>query len=42
MCYQTLGLTIRPDKEGFMAPADIASDANIDGVYSIVPDVPAH
>jgi hypothetical protein len=41
MCYQTLGLTIRPDKEGFMAPADIASDANIDGVYSIAPDAQA-
>jgi hypothetical protein len=40
-CYQTLGLTILPDKEGFMAPADIASDPNVVGVYSIGPDAPA-
>ncbi len=39
MCYQQIGIDIRPDKEGFMAPADIADDPNVDGVFSIVPDV---
>ena len=38
-CYQAIGITIRPDKQGFIAPADIASDPKVNAVLSLAPDV---
>ncbi len=37
-CYQELGITLRPDNEGFLAPADIANDPKIEAIYSMVGD----
>ena len=38
MCFQEVGITLRLDREGFMAPADIALDEFIEGVFSLRPD----
>ena len=37
-CYEALGIALAPDREGFIAPADIANDPGLTPVYSIVPD----
>ena len=39
-CYEVIGLPLAPDKEGFIAPADIANDPEVYAVYSLVPDPP--
>lgn len=39
-CLEEVGATIAPDKEGFIAPADIAADPNVIGLYSLQPDHP--
>lgn len=40
-CYEALGISLAPDREGFIAPADIANDPGMTAVYSLVPDSPA-
>lgn len=40
MCFQSIGLTILPDKEGFMAPGDIARDSKVVAVMALTPDPP--
>jgi hypothetical protein len=37
-CYEALGIRLAPDKEGFMAPADIAEDPNVFPVCALRPD----
>jgi hypothetical protein len=37
-CYDAMGLDLAPDREGFIAPADIANDPNIEAILSICPD----
>lgn len=38
-CYDAIGIELAPDKEGFIAPADIADDPKVSGIFSLVPDV---
>jgi len=38
MCFQSIGISILPDKEGFMAPGDIARDPKVDAVSALTPD----
>ena len=37
-CYEVMGIKLAPDIEGFIAPADIAADPNVEGVFSLKPD----
>ena len=37
-CFQAVGIDLVPDKEGFIAPADVANDPNVDALFSLVPD----
>jgi len=37
-CYDAVGIDLAPDKEGFMAPADIADDPEIEAVCAVRPD----
>ncbi len=39
-CLEAIGIRIAPDKEGFIAPADIADDPKMEPLYSILPDNP--
>jgi len=39
-CLDTIGIEIAVDKEGYIAPADIANDPKILGLYSLKPDNP--
>ncbi len=39
-CLDAIGIEIAPDKEGFIAPADLANDLKVIGVASIAPDNP--
>jgi hypothetical protein len=41
MCFQSIGISILPDKEGFMAPGDIARDPNVAAVMALTPDPPS-
>ena len=40
MCYKAMGIQIVPDKDGFLAPADIANDPNVYAVHAITSDIP--
>ena len=40
-CYAAMDINLAPDKEGFMAPADIAADPKVRAVLSLCPDPPA-
>ena len=40
-CYEAMGIALAPDREGFIAPADIANDPGVFAVYSVTPDVAA-
>lgn len=37
-CYGAIGIHLAPDIEGFMAPADIANDPEIEAVVALRPD----
>jgi hypothetical protein len=37
-CYQALGISLALDKGGFIAPADIANDPNVEAVCALCPD----
>lgn len=37
-CLGAVGVKLIPDAKGFMAPADIANDPNVDAVFSLTPD----
>lgn len=37
-CYEAMGIALAPDREGFIAPADIANDPGVFPVYSLTPD----
>jgi hypothetical protein len=37
-CFAAMGIELAPDKEGFMAPADIANDPKVDAVLSLCPE----
>jgi hypothetical protein len=37
-CYDAMGIDLAPDKEGFIAPADIADDPNVEAVCALCPD----
>ena len=37
-CLEAVGVRIAPDKEGFIAPADVANDPKVEGLFSIIPD----
>lgn len=37
-CLDVIGVEIAPDKEGYIAPADIAADAKVVGLFSLQPD----
>ncbi len=37
-CYEAVGIELAPDKRGFMAPADIAADPNIQTLMALCPD----
>ncbi len=37
-CYEALGITLAPDREGYIAPADIANDPDVEAVCAICPD----
>lgn len=37
-CYEAIGVKLAPDKEGFIAPADIANDPKVFRLYSLRPD----
>ncbi len=37
-CYDVMGVELAPDREGFIAPADIAADPNVEGLFSLKPD----
>ena len=39
-CLDTIGIEIAPDKEGYIAPADIANDPKVIGLFSLQPDNP--
>jgi hypothetical protein len=38
MCYDAMGIKLQPDKDGFMAPGDIANDPNIYAVHALTHD----
>jgi hypothetical protein len=38
-CFEAMGVVLAPDREGFIAPADIANDPKARGVYSLRPDL---
>jgi hypothetical protein len=40
-CFEAVGVNLAPDKEGFMAPADIAADPDVVPVVALCPDRPA-
>jgi hypothetical protein len=40
-CFQAVGIDLVPDKEGFIAPADIANDPNVEPLFSLVHDASA-
>lgn len=37
-CYDAIGIELAADKEGFIAPGDIANDPKVRGVFSLRPD----
>ena len=37
-CFATVGIQLAPDKEGFMAPADIARDPSVVALFSVTHD----
>jgi hypothetical protein len=37
-CFSTIGIELSPDNEGFIAPADIAADPHVRGLFSLKPD----
>ena len=37
-CYEEMGVHLAPDREGFIAPGDIARDPRIEGLFSVKPD----
>lgn len=37
-CYEAMGITLAPDKDGFIAPADIANDPKVFAVCALGPD----
>jgi hypothetical protein len=37
-CYDAMGITLAPDREGFIAPADLANDPNVYAVCAIRAD----
>ncbi len=37
-CYEAVGITLAPDSNGYIAPADIANDPNIEAVCAVCPD----
>ena len=39
-CFEVMGIRLAPDREGFIAPADIANDANVNGLFSLCPGKP--
>ncbi len=39
-CLETIGIEIAVDKEGYIAPADIANDPKVTGLFSLMPDNP--
>jgi cell wall-associated NlpC family hydrolase len=39
-CYAAVGVDLAPDKEGYMAPADIAADPDVFAVARLCPDPP--
>jgi hypothetical protein len=39
-CYAAVGVDLAPDKEGYMAPADIAADPDVFAVVRLCPDPP--
>ncbi len=40
-CFEAVGVDLAPDIEGYMAPADIARDPDVEAVIAIRPDAPA-
>lgn len=40
-CFDAIGIELAPDREGFIAPADIAADPKVRAVYSLKPDARA-
>ena len=41
MCYQAMGIMIAPNKDGFLAPGDIAEDPKVFAVHALTNDVTA-
>ena len=39
-CYDAMGIQLAPDREGFIAPGDIANDPSVHALYSLCPDTP--
>jgi hypothetical protein len=39
-CYNAVGVDLAPDKEGYMAPADIAADPDVFAIARLCPDPP--
>jgi hypothetical protein len=39
-CFDAVGIDLAPDREGFMAPADIAADPDVTPVLALRPDPP--
>jgi hypothetical protein len=37
-CYEAMGIQLAPDKEGYIAPGDIANDAKVEAVFAVCPD----
>jgi hypothetical protein len=37
-CFDAIGIDLAPDREGFMAPANIAADPNVVAVLALCPD----
>lgn len=37
-CYQAAGIQLQPDRKGFIAPADIAADPNVQALCALCPD----
>ena len=40
-CYEAMGIALAPDRGGYLAPADIANDPNVEAILSLCPDPPA-
>lgn len=37
-CYEEMGVKLAPDREGFIAPGDIARDPHVQGLFSLKPE----